>query len=251
MLLSFGRDGSTRKTIAESQPAGLKETALDMRLLADCRWMSRIALFSACACFAIIRSQFALVFTGLGYAESQFGMYLTIYALCNFVALVAAGRWALWHFKPSLLIVGQAILLFTLLMTIYGRALSVLFASSILLGVAYGFAYCSHLYYGASGSKKRSGRMAIHEIVISLGLTIGSAAGGYLCEHVGLYAPVLVRRGSRRPGHDRPGGDPRRLRGRGSASAVRLRPRATWKSRSRDGCPSSAKKSCSFRAESS
>ena len=31
--------------------------------------------------------------------------------------------------------------------------------------------------------------MAIHEMVISLGLTIGSAAGGYLSEHVGLYAP--------------------------------------------------------------
>lgn len=189
VLLSFGRDGSTRKTIAESQLVGLKEAALDMRLLGDCRWMSRIALFSACACFAILRSQFALVFRGLGYAESQFGVYLTIYALCNFVALVAAGRWALWHFKPGLLIVAQAILLFTLLLTIYGRTLNVLFASSIMLGVAYGFAYSSHLYYGASASRKRSARMAIHEIVISLGLTIGSAAGGYLCEHMGLYAP--------------------------------------------------------------
>jgi predicted MFS family arabinose efflux permease len=102
---------------------------------------------------------------------------------------VVAGGWARWHFKPSLLVVGQAILLLTLLMTICGRALPVFFVSSILLGVAYGFAYCSHLYYGASGSKKRSGRMAIHEIVISLGLTIGSAAGGYLCEHVSRYAP--------------------------------------------------------------
>jgi predicted MFS family arabinose efflux permease len=31
--------------------------------------------------------------------------------------------------------------------------------------------------------------MAIHETVISLGLTIGSFAGGYLAQHVGLYAP--------------------------------------------------------------
>jgi MFS family permease len=189
VILSFGRDGSTHKTAVALQPAGETEAVYDMRLLADCRWMSRIALFSACACFAIIRSQFALVFTGLGYAESQFGMYMMIYALCNFLALVAAGRWARWHFKPGLLVVGQTILLFVLLMTLYGRALSVLFASSILLGVVYGFAYCSHLYYGASASKKRSGRMAIHEIVISLGLTIGSAAGGYLAEHAGLYSP--------------------------------------------------------------
>jgi predicted MFS family arabinose efflux permease len=80
-------------------------------------------------------------------------------------------------------------LLLTLLITIYGRTLGVFLVSSVLLGLAYGFAYCSHLYYGASASRKRSARMAIHETVISLGLTIGSLAGGYLAEHVGLYAP--------------------------------------------------------------
>lgn len=194
VLLRFGRDGSGRE--AESlggagrvPSSDLPPASLDMRLLADCRWMSRVALFSVCASYAILRSQFALVFRDLGYAESQFGMYLTIYALCNCAALVAAGRWALWHFKPALLLVSQALLLVTLLLTIYGRTLSVFLVSSVLLGTAYGFAYCSHLYYGASASRQRSARMAIHEIVISLGLTIGSFAGGYLAERAGLYAP--------------------------------------------------------------
>lgn len=195
VLLRFGRDGSTVRGVPARTPeeasGGVSPilSAYDLRLLADCRWISRIVLFSACACYAVIRSQFALVFRSLGYTESQFGLYLTIYALCNFGALVAAGRWARWHFRPGLLVVTQAMLLLMLLMTIYGRALSVLFVSSIVLGVAYGFAYSSHLYYGVSASRKRSARMAIHEIVISLGLTIGSAAGGYLCEHVGLYWP--------------------------------------------------------------
>jgi MFS family permease len=189
VMLSFARDGSTRKTAIALPAAGVKEAVYDLRLLADCRWISRIALFSACASYAVVRSQFALVFRGLGYTESQFGLYLTLYALCNFLALVVAGGWARWHFKPGLLVVSQVVLLLTLLMTIYGRHLGILFVSSILLGAAYGFAYCSHLYYGASGSTKRSGRMAIHEIVISLGLTIGSAAGGYLAERAGLYAP--------------------------------------------------------------
>ena len=188
VLLRFGRDGSVHKT-ATPQLAGAQDAGYDARMLADCRWISRIALFSACACFAIVRSQFALVFTGLGYTESQFGVYLTIYALCNFGTLVTAGRWANWHFRPALLVVVQLMLLINLLMVVYGRALSIFFLSSILLGVAYGFAYSSHLYYGASASRKRSARMAIHEIVISLGLAIGSLAGGYLGEHTGLYAP--------------------------------------------------------------
>jgi MFS family permease len=188
VLLRWGRDGSAHQTDI-SASADVKEAAYDLRLLSDCRWVSRIALFSVCACFAIVRSQFALVFRGFGYAESQFGVYLMLYALCNFAALVAAGRWALWHFKPTLLIVGQAVLLLTLLLTIYGKALGTFFACSVLLGVAYGFAYTSHLYYGASASRQRSTRMVIHETVISTGLMVGSLAGGYLAEHVGLYAP--------------------------------------------------------------
>lgn len=195
VLLRFAHDASTlggrtpttsQETSDDVPPIGM---TYDPQLLADCRWISRIALFSACACYAIMRSQFALVFTSLGYTESQFGLYLTLYASCNLVALMAAGRWAEWHFRPGLLVVAQAMLLLMLMMTLYSRDLSVLFVSSALLGVAYGFAYSSHLYYGVSASRQRSTRMAIHETVISLGLTIGSAAGGYLCEHVGLYWP--------------------------------------------------------------
>jgi MFS family permease len=193
LLLRFGRDGcdSPREaSFGKREASG--ESALpgyDMHLLTDCRWMSRVALFSACACFAMVRSQFALVFTGFGYAESAFGLYLMVCALCNFTALVAAGRWAFWHFRPGLLLVGQTVLLLMLGMTIYGRSLAVFLFASVLLGIAYGFAYSSHLYYGASASRRRSARMAIHEITISIGLTTGSFAGGYFAEHVSLYAP--------------------------------------------------------------
>jgi MFS family permease len=215
LLLRFGQDGPAERSAppgaskevgrgksegagstsvlptAQPTPASVAAGPLgyDMRLLADCRWMSRVGLFSACACFAMVRSQFALVFTGFGYAESQFGLYLTIYALCNFAALVAAGRWAFWHFRPGLLLVAEAALLLMLGMTIYGTTLGVFLLASVLLGFAYGFAYSSHLYYGASASRRRSARMAIHEITISIGLTTGSFAGGYFAEHVSLYAP--------------------------------------------------------------
>ncbi len=76
-----------------------------------------------------------------------------------------------------------------MLIVIYGRTLGVLFVSPVVLGIAFGFAYSSHLYYGASASSKRSVRMVIHEVVISLGITIGSGTGGYLAKNMGLYAP--------------------------------------------------------------
>jgi MFS family permease len=161
----------------------------DARVLADFRWMSRIALFCAWASFAIARSQFALLFTSLGHSESQFGVYLTTIALCNFLTLIAGGRWAFWHFRAPLLIGAQAMMLVTLLMIIFGRTLGVFYLSAVILGLAFGFAYSSHLFYGASASRKRSVRMVIHEMVISLGISVGSGAGGYLAKNVGLYAP--------------------------------------------------------------
>lgn len=189
LLLGMGRNGAGQQTHSPAQTTGAAEAPSSARMLADYRWMSRIALFCAWASFAIARSQFALLFLELGYSESQFGLYLTTIALCNFVVLTASGRWAFWHFKAGLLIGAQFMILVAMLMIIYGRTLGVFLVSAVVLGVAFGFAYSSHLFYGASTSRRRSGRMAIHEMVISVGITVGAGAGGYLAKNVGLYAP--------------------------------------------------------------
>ena len=151
--------------------------------------MSRVTLFCAWAAQAIARSQFALLFVALGHSKAQFGLFMTTFAICNCLALVMAGRWAFWHFKPAPLIGAHALLAAPVLIMIYGRTLPVFFVAAVLLGLAFGFAYSSHLYYGASASRRRSVRMVIHEMVISLGITIGAATGGYLGKNVGAYAP--------------------------------------------------------------
>jgi MFS family permease len=180
---------AARPPVHEETPASVP-TSLDARTLADFRWMSRIALFCAWASFAVLRSQYALVFTGpVGGTAGQFGAFMTTLALCNFLTLIAGGRWAFWHFRAGLLFVAQMMIFAALLTVIYGRTLAVLFFSPVVLGLAFGFAYSSHLFYGTCASRKRSVRMVIHEVTISLGITIGSGTGGYLAKHVGLYAP--------------------------------------------------------------
>ena len=188
LLLGLGRNG-TRAVAAAEQPEAVADAPCDGRMLADYRWMSRVALFCAWAAYAVARSQFALLFIRLGFSESQFGVYLMAFALCNFLVLVGAGRWAFWHFKPGYLFFAQLMLLVSMLMIVYGRTLGVFYGSSVILGLAFGFAYSSHLYYGASASSRRSARMAIHELVISLGIVVGSGTGGYLGKNAGPYAP--------------------------------------------------------------
>jgi len=190
VLLVVARNGAGQGAAARGETDAAVELPLDGRPLGNYRWLSRVALFCAWASYAVARSQFALLFTErLGFSESQFGVFLTTFALCNFLTLVGAGRWASWHFKSGYLFLAQGMLLAATLMLIYGRTLSIFYLSSIILGVAFGFSYSSHLYYGASASRDRSVRMAVHELVISLGIGIGSGVGGYLGKNAGTYAP--------------------------------------------------------------
>jgi predicted MFS family arabinose efflux permease len=77
----------------------------------------------------------------------------------------------------------------SLVLIIYGRSLPVFALSFVVMGCGFGFAYSSHLYYGACGTKKRSVQMVIHETTISIGVIVGSGAGGYFAKNLGLYSP--------------------------------------------------------------
>ena len=197
-LLSMARDGSghtslfeqrTQAAIAPAPVFRQEDAGADRAVLIRYRWMARIALFCAWACLGVSRSQFALLFTDMGFSETWFGIIITIFGICNFSVLTAAGRCAFWHFRPILLFGVQALLSMSLLFVIYGHSLSVFVLAFIIMGSGFGFAYSSHLYYGASTSKKRSLQMVIHEITLSAGIIIGSGAGGYLAKNVGRYSP--------------------------------------------------------------
>jgi MFS family permease len=192
LLLNIANDGSIQSSPFSGQNdrpvAGCENIAALKRL----RWMARISLFSSWACLGVTRSQFALLFTGLGFSETCFGIMVTIFGICNFTMMTVIGRCAFWHFKSILLIAVQVLLSVPLLLIIYGRSLSIFALSLIIMGCCFGFAYSSHLYYGACGSKKRSIQMVIHETTLSLGVIVGSGAGGYFAKNIGLYWPYWL-----------------------------------------------------------
>ncbi|UCG60091.1 MAG: MFS transporter [Phycisphaerales bacterium] len=189
MFLTAARDGSIHARLfeqgAEAAPAG----GVDRAVLVRYRWMARISLFCTWVCLGVSRSQFALLFTGMGYSETWFGIIITVFAICNFLVLTVAGRYAFWHFRPGPLLGIQALISMSLLLIIYGHSLWIFVVAFVLMGCGFGFAYSSHLYYGTSASKKRSLQMVIHETTISVGIIIGAGAGGYLAKNVGTYSP--------------------------------------------------------------
>ncbi|MBC8468866.1 MAG: MFS transporter [Planctomycetes bacterium] len=188
VLLCLAHDASAGNA-ASVEPSNVPEIPFDKGLLLRFKWMARIALFCSWACLGVTRSQFALLFTDLGFSETQFGIIITIFGICNFLVLTGAGRLAFWHFKPVLLLSVQVILALSIFLIIYGRTLWAFVPSFLIMGFGFGFAYSSHLYYGACGSKKRSAQMAIHEVTISLGVIVGAGTGGYLSGNFGIYRP--------------------------------------------------------------
>jgi MFS family permease len=189
LFLSIAKDGSVRASPfadEDNQPVvGCENRAELMRF----RWIARISMFSSWACLGVSRSQFALLFTDIGFSETWFGIMVMIFGIFNFATLTAAGRSAFWHFKSSLLLAVQVLLSMSLVLIVYGRSRPIFVLSFVIMGCCLGFAYSSHQYYGACGSRKRSIQMMIHETIICLGIVFGSGAGGYLAKNVGLYWP--------------------------------------------------------------
>ncbi len=181
--------------VASANAAGVTGICFDSATLTRLKWIARIAMFCSWTCSGVARSQFALLFTNMGFSETQFGILITIFGIFNFLTLTGAGRVDFWHFKPALLFGAQAVLALTLLLIIFGRTLWAFVPAFMIMGIGFGFAYSSHLYYASCGSKKRSAPMAIHEVTLSLGIVVGSGAGGYLSANMGPYSPYWFAAG--------------------------------------------------------
>jgi len=192
LFLNIATEGSVRTTLFGGEEARPVAGCEDKAALIRFRWMARIGLFCSWACLGVTRSQFALLFTDMGFSETWFGIIIAIFGICNFAMMAAAGRCAFWHFKPALLLTAQALLSVAVLLIIYGRLLPVFVLSFVIMGCGFGFAYSSHLYYGACGTNKRSIQMVIHEGTLSMGVVVGSGAGGYLAKNIGLYQPYWL-----------------------------------------------------------
>ncbi len=194
VLLHLAHDKSAG-TAASSKSNNTPETQYDRGLLLRMKWMARISLFCSWLWFSVARTQFALRFTEMGYTETQFAVLMATFGICNFLMLTGAGRVDFWHFRPVLLLTVQVAHAVSVLLLAFGGTLWAFAPSFVIMGSAFGFSFSSHLYYGTCGSRKRSKQMVIHESTISVGVVIGSGAGGYLARHFGLdhaYQFVLI-----------------------------------------------------------
>lgn len=153
-------------------------------------WMSRIGLITSCIAVGLMRTQVAFLFKwNLGFSEFQFGILTMFLCLACFAIFYITGKTDRWHHKTLPLFASQVIIIFSMVLVLYSSTTVLFYLAAAMTGLGQGFIYSSHQYYGVSGSTKRSGNMAIHEIAIAIGYGTGAVAGGYLAENFTRYAP--------------------------------------------------------------
>ena len=140
-------------------------------------WIGVIILYSG---MSIILTIFPLyAHEELLLRESHVGLFLLIRGVTSCVSFYILGKLHFWHFKKSLIFLVQA--LFALL------SFSALIFSSLLFygiffflfGILFSFAYTQSIFHGSSGAVKRSQRMVIHEVLLTVGTILGAVGGGW------------------------------------------------------------------------
>jgi len=156
------------------------------------RWTARIALLTSFFCVGVIRNYLPLLLhLDLNQPEPVCGLVIATFSFANFVMYFTAGRIAAWHYNLPIFGLAQLLILISVLIISQSFALPIFILLIVIFGLAQAFVYASHAFYGVSGGKKRSGLMAIHELVIGAGMSSGFLAGGVLSDHFGRRAPYL------------------------------------------------------------
>ncbi len=182
--------GSNLKGLNVSDPTKqIQSDDLDPKHLRF-RYMTMAGLLISFVCVGLVRSQLGLLLKfELDYSESFFGTLMMVLSLSNFVTMAAMGKTQYWHYRFNIYAVAIVALILSMVMIIYGNGLLFFVLAVFVLGCGNAVMYSSHLYYGVTGAKMRSSRMAIHETVLSTGFFIGSLVGGYLSNNLGPYTP--------------------------------------------------------------
>ncbi|MHB0945964.1 MAG: MFS transporter [Sedimentisphaerales bacterium] len=153
-------------------------------------WMARVAILATAACIGLFRSQLGIFYKfQLGFTESNYGWAMAIMCVAYVSMFYSMGSSHWWHYKKIPFVVSSFVIFISMLTVFLSGNIALQFLAAALGGISYGFAYSSHQYYGVSGGKNRSRLMAVHEIFVGGGLSIGALFGGMLSDAFGRYSP--------------------------------------------------------------
>jgi predicted MFS family arabinose efflux permease len=116
--------------------------------------------------------------------------------MCFSIAMAVAfywlGRSHRWHYRADVFFIAQIVLMLSVLALLRVDVWWEMALCLIVGGLCVGVTYSSDLFYGVSGGAKRGRQMAIHELLLSAGMVVGSLGGGWVTEHITLRAAYPI-----------------------------------------------------------
>ncbi len=172
---------------ADNKEKGRVDTSTPLRFYA---WVGIIMLYSG---MSVILTIFPLYAKDvLGISESETGLLLLIRGVSTCVSFLLLGKLAFWHFKKRYIFLVQLFFgILSLLAMDFSSPVSFAFFF-FFFGILFAFAYDQSIFHGASGSVNRSGRMIIHEVLLTVGAILGAVVGGSIYEHLSFSRVLLV-----------------------------------------------------------
>jgi len=163
------------------------------------RLISRVALLAICLAMGATSSPLASFIDSLGLGETHYAWALAVRSLTIVCASLVLSRITIWHYNFGWLAAFQTLTAAAMIVLAASGTAPAIYACIVLTTLGYATVYFSHLFYGVSNSPSRSASMAVHEIVLSLGMVIGALVlGGFLGQYLGerlvyrLVAAALV-----------------------------------------------------------
>ncbi len=156
------------------------------------RFPSWLLLFTVYVLVGVILNIFPIYAKEqLGISESRVGVLLLIEALFTTICFIILGKTTYWHFRPKLIMIFQMLLAIVLVILLSINTFTGYALLMPIIGVIVAVTYSFSLFHGTSGSLERGRRTAVHELIQSSGIILGSTAGGLMYQDFSIKAVYL------------------------------------------------------------
>ncbi|AEC01960.1 MFS transporter [Parasphaerochaeta coccoides] len=127
--------------------------------------------------------------------ESMTGALLLVRGITTCGLFYILGRTSWWHFRAWVILGVQVAFSLVCLYAVKITTVWMYIPFFVVFGSVFATAYTMSIFHGASGSVHRARRMMIHEVLLTFGMIIGAASGGFVYEHLGFPTVMLVLAG--------------------------------------------------------
>lgn len=157
------------------------------------RFVGWLGIFIAFVSFAAIVNIFPIYGKeALEIPKSTIGFLLLVRAFFTTLAFLIMGTTSFWQFNSLQMKLVTAGLAVCMLCMNFFYTPFAFFVILPFIGLFFGAAYFNSQFHGVAGSVNRSARAATHEVLLSVGMALGSIGGGFVYQRFSMSAVYYI-----------------------------------------------------------